>query len=296
MVGLTHGLLILLTVSTLSLTLGVAPLLGVPQGIPGDTNDDGMVTHADFTIISDNFGTTDFADYELFKANYGEAAATVPTPLAFTVNWSVTAQNNLLWTFSFANVNAAIGGHLNIVSQGASILSAQAGVAFRDGNFPIFTASDYPGINLLTNEVDNGISLESSTEVFAGLGSNLGQTFSNASLVFLTLETAGVNATTLTYEGEHGYQGADYLLAGEVSYVPTLPGDFDLDEDVDGHDFLIWQRDPTIGNLADWQANYGYSPPTDVITAVPEPASVCLAGIVAMASLLRRPRLAVTLS
>lgn len=35
------------------------------------------------------------------------------------------------------------------------------------------------------------------------------------------------------------------------------PGDFDFDGDVDGRDFLIWQRNPSVGDLADWQANYG---------------------------------------
>jgi hypothetical protein len=38
---------------------------------------------------------------------------------------------------------------------------------------------------------------------------------------------------------------------------PSLPGDFDNDGDVDGRDFLMWQRNPAVGNLADWQANYG---------------------------------------
>lgn len=36
-----------------------------------------------------------------------------------------------------------------------------------------------------------------------------------------------------------------------------LPGDFDNDGDVDGRDFLVWQRDTSVGELADWQENYG---------------------------------------
>jgi hypothetical protein len=39
--------------------------------------------------------------------------------------------------------------------------------------------------------------------------------------------------------------------------VTTLPGDFDEDGDIDGRDFLAWQRNPSAGDLADWQANYG---------------------------------------
>ncbi len=69
----------------------------------------------------------------------------------------------------------------------------------------------------------------------------------------------------------------------------SLPGDFDGDGDVDGRDFLAWQRNPTAGNLADWQNNY---PPTSLVatTAVPEPGALCLmflAGVGAVAW--RRP-------
>lgn len=50
----------------------------------------------------------------------------------------------------------------------------------------------------------------------------------------------------------------------------TLPGDFEHDGDVDGRDFLLWQRDTSVGELEDWQVNYeagGLS----ASVAVPEP-------------------------
>ena len=54
------------------------------------------------------------------------------------------------------------------------------------------------------------------------------------------------------------------------------PGDFDLDGDVDGRDFLVWQRNPSVGNLADWQANYGAGALAAGVS-VPEPTTlVCL--------------------
>ncbi len=56
------------------------------------------------------------------------------------------------------------------------------------------------------------------------------------------------------------------------------PGDYDHDGDVDGRDFLVWQRDLGLGNLADWQANYGT--PAQLLesntTAVPEPPTLLL--------------------
>jgi|GEM_PF-1112072 len=59
--------------------------------------------------------------------------------------------------------------------------------------------------------------------------------------------------------------------------VPTDPGDYDGDGDVDGADFLEWQRnDGTPSGLAAWQASYGNAPLVGAVTAVPEPSSVVL--------------------
>jgi hypothetical protein len=59
---------------------------------------------------------------------------------------------------------------------------------------------------------------------------------------------------------------------GVLSVVAaSVAGDFDADGDVDGRDFLIWQRNPGVGDLSDWQANYGAGA-LAANTAVPEPA------------------------
>ena len=59
----------------------------------------------------------------------------------------------------------------------------------------------------------------------------------------------------------------------EVIAATSSPGDFDLDGDVDGRDFLAWQRDPGVGDLADWQANYGNNAPSAAVS-VPEPGAL----------------------
>jgi len=66
-------------------------------------------------------------------------------------------------------------------------------------------------------------------------------------------------------------------------------GDFDLDEDVDGADFLLWQRDMSVGNLADWQANFGTTAAVGAAAAVPEPSAIALA-LLAGSMLLSRRR------
>ncbi|QDT00399.1 CRTAC1 family protein [Adhaeretor mobilis] len=53
-------------------------------------------------------------------------------------------------------------------------------------------------------------------------------------------------------------------------------GDFDIDNQVDGNDFLVWQSNPGVGSLADWQTNYGMSLPSVVVDAVPEPSGFVL--------------------
>jgi hypothetical protein len=82
------------------------------------------------------------------------------------------------------------------------------------------------------------------------------------------------------------------LTAQEVEGVL---GDFDGDQDVDGRDFLIWQRggSPTplsATDLADWQ--FAYGAPLVAVTAVPEPTSlVCLALCLCCAGMWKSGRL-----
>lgn len=67
----------------------------------------------------------------------------------------------------------------------------------------------------------------------------------------------------------------------ELVDIPTgTPGDFDGDGDVDGIDFLEWQRGNSpnplsSGDLADWQSNYGAGA-VATLAAVPEPVGLTL--------------------
>jgi hypothetical protein len=64
-----------------------------------------------------------------------------------------------------------------------------------------------------------------------------------------------------------------YSVSTLVLYSASLPGDFDNDGDVDGRDFLAWQRNPNLGDLADWQSSYN----GELLiagTAIPEPKNL----------------------
>jgi hypothetical protein len=89
---------------------------------------------------------------------------------------------------------------------------------------------------------------------------------------------------------------------------PTDDADFDNDNDVDGNDFLIWQRGVGIGNsnaagdadgsgtvdggdLAVWRSQFGAASAA-AVGAIPEPASLLLVGLgLAACALASRPRL-----
>jgi hypothetical protein len=69
------------------------------------------------------------------------------------------------------------------------------------------------------------------------------------------------------------------------------PGDFDQDTDVDGEDFVVWQRgvggEFDAQDLADWRANFGAAA-VAAVQAVPEPAALSLALPAASIHCLRR--------
>jgi hypothetical protein len=79
----------------------------------------------------------------------------------------------------------------------------------------------------------------------------------------------------LVYRLDFGSGGRGIFMSS-IPPVST-PGDFDGDGDIDGRDFLAWQRNTSVGDLADWQNNYGRGIPlTAASTAVPEPCTVVI--------------------
>lgn len=92
--------------------------------------------------------------------------------------------------------------------------------------------------------------------------------------LFADSTDSGVNWTY--YEGSF-----PYFIQVRVTNA-DLPGDFDFDGDVDGLDFLKWQRGESpaplsASDLAQWEANYGKSSSlTSSSATVPEPSGSVL--------------------
>jgi hypothetical protein len=108
--------------------------------------------------------------------------------------------------------------------------------------------------------------------------------------VELRIETSdGLGSFRLSAEIGGLYEGYNLWLDDYQPAPPSLPSDFDLDGDVDGRDFLAWQRNPGLGDLAHWHDNYGMSGLlVGDVSAVPEPTCLAMAVAGAILVILKR--------
>jgi len=87
-----------------------------------------------------------------------------------------------------------------------------------------------------------------------------------------------------------GALGSDDFYLDNIRAISNS-GDFDNDGDVDGADFLAWQRNTGVGNLSAWEESFGNTGALAATHAVPEPATglLLLMGV-ASRLLLRGPK------
>ncbi len=103
-----------------------------------------------------------------------------------------------------------------------------------------------------------------------------------------------ISSDTIVAEGGAGtvlispLDGID--MANGVVLTSALEGDFDVDGDVDGNDFLLWQRDISVGSLSNWETNFGVTTGAAFTSAVPEPSTMVLACLSLVGFSVRRRR------
>jgi hypothetical protein len=171
-----------------------------------------------------------------------------------------------------------------------SVNTGSGGGAFGDAvaelvyDFTLSTATGYE----VTAEVDHfgpvsdasvQLLLEDSTTIFA-IGEPTSYTVNSlaqtGTLSPGNYKLVGSADTILSYLGPSfpTTSGAEFII---IFSLDVILGDFDGDGDVDGRDFLLWQRNPSVGDLADWQANYGVGATAGLSSSVvPEPGSAIL--------------------
>jgi hypothetical protein len=136
-------------------------------------------------------------------------------------------------------------------------------------------------------DVGGTASLAGTLRVTLATGATAPQEGDAFDLLDFASASGGFNAFDLpTLDAGLMWDTSDLVTTGVLAVVAALPGDFDFDGDVDGRDFLAWQRDPNVGDLADWQANYGVGlgllTAAEAASPVPEPAGVVLMGILSI--------------
>ena len=126
---------------------------------------------------------------------------------------------------------------------------------------------------------------------------NDGETFDFTTIDPLGVEAfllAGIDETELIDSGNNANPplvfGATFTDAGIANFVSiplfeVQPGDFDQDTDIDGNDFLEWQRGASPNALSqtdlnDWQVGFGEMlNPVEAAVSIPEPSTLLLAGL-----------------
>jgi hypothetical protein len=96
-------------------------------------------------------------------------------------------------------------------------------------------------------------------------------------ILTLTGGTGTVEITTDSFAHSPGLSDPGlFHTSGDAELLfSPLNGNFDNDDNVDGSDFVTWQRYPSLGSLSEWQANYG-QPAGSIVAAkqnIPEPAT-----------------------
>jgi hypothetical protein len=248
------------------------------SGYIGIHNDDapGRIRAWNFNVaahIEGTFGTTNSSGTVEFFAN-SEGTRPVQVMNNLTINNETHAsgsKRSAVLKLSLDEAPTLLGG----------------GVPIDMGLFAVTGLINGVGATFYSDTIDNsGTAYSEGSIISATIGSNIyNWTISyTGNITFSDADDSVISSITGAGTGN------DVVLMGFSSVVNGTPGDFDTDGDVDGRDFLVWQRNPSVGNLGDWQTNYGTSGPLTAATAIPEPASALLglAGLLAISAVRRR--------
>lgn len=277
-----------------------------------------LETGADIAPGNLAFNANNFA-----SVNLGPGAALANTTMTYAGWFKANASEggDRLWTNNqsdgnvsfqiffgggFGNVAASIGIGLNPAINGFPAAGLPSGDTV--GNFHIPDATvptkDNKWHHIVASR--NGNNIEDVIVVIDGV--NYGpDTWADSTDTWGTTTTDAQIATRTPPDGGVAFQQALNGPTDEVAiwlgrqltieesiglYAAAIgtPGDFDGDDDVDGSDFLVWQRnDGTPDGLAEWQGAFGAGA-LAAASSVPEPAGLTLVVLFGLSIAARRNR------
>jgi T5SS/PEP-CTERM-associated repeat protein len=167
-----------------------------------------------------------------------------------------------------------IQGNYNQQAGGAT-LAVEIGGPFRFTDYGVVTSfAAVLGGNLQLTLTDGFVPTAlNSFDILEADGGVTGA-FANVANGQRLVATNGLGSFLVNYGPGSPFNPTHVMLS---DFLPITPGDFDFDGDVDGRDFLVWQRggSPTplsAADLADWRTNFEVGSSTAAIAA-PEPNS-----------------------
>jgi fibronectin-binding autotransporter adhesin len=268
---------------------GAATQLGNFRGRGGQTTFPNAVVNLNSVTFTNQAGTSATEVTFEFGELHGNATAILHS---FVGGGSAPADT--VWEIGNLGTNSDFAGIIEDGTGGAATASASNVTKVGAGTLTLTGFNTYTG----DTRVEGGTLsitqayLADLADVFVDAGSvfdlNTGGTSDVIDSLYLgntpqNPGTYGAVGSGATFQSAF-FSGTGILQVTTLGAPVTTPGDFDNDGDVDGRDFLVWQRggSPTplsAADLATWQANYGTGPLVAELstTSVPEPTGAVLA-------------------
>jgi hypothetical protein len=179
----------------------------------------------------------------------------------------------------YESFDDGIRTNLLMIFQGPNFQADEYSVGVNGNNL-----GQFPEVPLLTSTVQT-ISRPLSDYALINTNWDFTTLFAGTTQLLVQLEPA-------TNVGEIGLDNNNVLTVDNVRIEGPFAtggvlGDYDGDNDVDGNDFVVWQRGQSPGgvvaaDLTDWRNNFG-TQPMGGATAIPEPGCLTLVGAAALA-------------
>jgi hypothetical protein len=225
-------------------------------------------------LIEFNTATYEAQTQTFSFGTFSSAGALDTSGSTFLINADPATQQDPGGGFGFNGLNVNFNAEDYQIEIEARLLPGNTAEEFNlvlgDNDGPELGAEDF---NFFINTSNFNTSTFTTFTIPLGSGSESNFVTQYESTPGDGLQNFGLNQMQIQSAGaDPGILRLEVLRFSIVERPDGIAGDFNGDGRVDGLDFLLWQRDSSVGSLSDWQTNYGAGSLTAAV-AVPEPAA-----------------------